>query len=497
MSSRLTNTRCFLLIGLSFLVQNCALNPPYSNHIRNQDDSKCVRFFQDLDQLVKRHQTGDAGAARIAGFPHLRTNRFLASLADQPFDTNTFSEWIERLRQLDERARRAETTNLPADQVKILSSGLPTGETIENAIHRCGKRLSRLDIRTPGRKQVLLKRAQVNDHYQTWKRFVGIYPLTRFAAKRGVEKLHGELSKTFDQSLSTLPIQGRLIRYRAPETTALNKAEIRHILRSAYDSSVGTPQPESGQLDRLFQTFAPVWEIDTHNSNDQIGRVQLSDKGRIWINTAVPAVYRMHDYARFNNRVLLQLIYLVWLPAREKTGVLDLYGGNLDSVIWRVTLNAEGEPIAFDSIHSCGCYYLLFPGSGYRTKPPGDGAEPVLSPIKAPEISQGKRLVIRLASRTHYIQQVYSQPVQESDLVYQWKNYDNLRLLEAPNKIRRSLFRPDGIVIESQRSERFFLWPFGILSPGAMRQWGTHAISFIGRRHFDDPLLLEKLITPE
>jgi len=53
------------------------------------------------------------------------------------------------------------------------------------------------------------------------------------------------------------------------------------------------------------------------------------------------------------------LIYQIWLPAREKTGLLDLYGGPLDSVIWRVTLSPEGTPIAFDSIHGYGCYYLF------------------------------------------------------------------------------------------------------------------------------------------
>jgi hypothetical protein len=31
----------------------------------------------------------------------------------------------------------------------------------------------------------------------------------------------------------------------------------------------------------------------------------------------------------------------------------------------------------------------------------------------------------------------------------------------------------------------------GVASAGAMRQWGTHATAFVGRRHFDDPYLLE------
>ena len=32
----------------------------------------------------------------------------------------------------------------------------------------------------------------------------------------------------------------------------------------------------------------------------------------------------------------------------------------------------------------------------------------------------------------------------------------------------------------------------GVPEPGAMRQWGRHATAFVGRRHFDDPDLLER-----
>jgi hypothetical protein len=33
----------------------------------------------------------------------------------------------------------------------------------------------------------------------------------------------------------------------------------------------------------------------------------------------------------------------------------------------------------------------------------------------------------------------------------------------------------------------------GVLSPGAMRQYGRHAVAFIGRRHFDDPHYLQEM----
>ncbi len=49
-----------------------------------------------------------------------------------------------------------------------------------------------------------------------------------------------------------------------------------------------------------------------------------------------------------------------------------------------------------------------------------------------------------------------------------------------------------GIVPHSERLERFTLWPLGIESPGAMRQWGTHATAFVGEAHFDEPFLIDE-----
>ena len=68
--------------------------------------------------------------------------------------------------------------------------------------------------------------------------------------------------------------------------------------------------------------------------------------------------------------------------------------------------------------------------------------------------------------------------------------YAALRSLTSGD-VQRSLFGEDGLVVGTGRSERFLLWPMGVPSAGAMRQWGHHATAFVGRRHFDDPGLVE------
>jgi hypothetical protein len=75
---------------------------------------------------------------------------------------------------------------------------------------------------------------------------------------------------------------------------------------------------------------------------------------------------------------------------------------------------------------------------------------------------------------------------------YEMHPYDELRSLADGAGGRRSIFGADGLVAGTERAERFFFWPMGIASAGAMRQWGRHATAFVGRRHFDDADLIER-----
>ena len=71
-----------------------------------------------------------------------------------------------------------------------------------------------------------------------------------------------------------------------------------------------------------------------------------------------------------------------------------------------------------------------------------------------------------------------------------------LRSLAHPAGGTRSLYGPDGIVAGTGRAEKLLFWPLGIRDAGATRQWGRHATAFVGRRHFDDALLLDRYFAP-
>lgn len=488
-----------IALCLVVIIQGCAALKPDPESPLPSEDAICFRWLENIEATLAEYGLNDPETVRINGFPHLRSNRFLASMSDRTASMETFAEWLEQMRQLDSKGRKLEFANLPATAMQQLVTEIRTGGSFDQALEHCGKRLNKLILNNPKHKKTLLEQAQVPDAYQSWKRVVGLYPLTRYVAGIGIERLHRKLSASFKIPLEKLPQQGQLIRYSPPHSDMLTPEHISTMLKPAYDNPLGIPHLTSLHLQQLLANFAPVWEIDTRNDTDKIGAADLDGDGQPRIDVHQPTVYVAQGYTRWHGKVLLQLIYQIWLPAREKTGMLDLYGGPLDSVIWRVTLSSEGKPIAFDSIHGCGCYYLLFPGQGYRAVPPKDGAEPVLSPKSITTLSPGHRLLLRLQSRTHYLQQ--ASPVDDTSgtaaLYYIFQDSEELRSLQMPNGAKRSLYGEDGIIDASERIERFLLWPYGIASPGAMRQWGTHAIAFIGKRHFDDPFLFEKLVDKE
>ena len=61
------------------------------------------------------------------------------------------------------------------------------------------------------------------------------------------------------------------------------------------------------------------------------------------------------------------------------------------------------------------------------------------------------------------------------------------------DQLRESVLVSDDYITVRKRLERFILWPTGVLSPGAMRQRGRHAVAFAGRRHLDDPFFMDRM----
>ena len=454
-------------------------------HLLSRTDGlgECARAFEAADEAVLREATGDAQHQRVAGFAYLRINRLLAAYEVDPSNSAQFDAWVEALSALDENSRSFELSNLPetvADEID------------QQRLNECRRQLLAYDMSSPETRLQLIQQARSADAYSGAKRVLGLYPLTSIAMRFGVSRLNEETARRFNVPLADLPIEGRLTRFETSDSTgSLTPSEVAGILFTATQNPLAMPLPDETQLARLFAAFAPVWEVDVAGEADLIGRPTPAG-GELGVDASVPTVYTLASHTRFGDQYLLQLNYVVWFAARPAQSPFDLLAGELDGVTWRVTLGANGEPLFYDAMHNCGCYYMAFPSPRLESIDTQVGFE---EPLMVPQrVGAGEgRLVIRLESGSHYLSRVYRDDVDPTldSVELTLANYDELRSLPAENG-RQSLFANDGIVVGSERGERWLFWPMGIAEPGAMRQWGTHAIAFVGRRHFDDPDLIER-----
>jgi hypothetical protein len=500
LNSGLSGLRSYLCVsvficGSLFFLAGCATapsQPPAADPI-----AICHEVFRRVDGTVAEAGVADGMAARVAGFPYLRVNRFLASYAEEELDDARFAEWMNRMMALGTEAWSIELANLPAERAEVLGHELWKLSTrvawAGPALVECAGRVAAADLADPARRAEMKAAARVPDDYVTWHRVAGLYWLTRIPFSQGVARWHREVHATFAPPVDELPVAGSLRTY-VPPPGGLSTAAAASALARASDNALGIPDPRGADLESLFRTYAPRLTVDTAGDADLPGEPGWAGGEAPRIVTRLPVVYRRVSHARYEGRVLLQLNYALWFPERPKGRGWDLLAGHLDAVVWRVTLAPDGAPWMFDTMHACGCYHLFFPTARAAARPqPGSLDETWFAPQRLPRLAAEDRLTVRLESATHYVQRVVSDATPGAGAAeYRFAEDDVLRSLPLPGGGRRSLFRPDGVVPGTERGERWFFWPMGVPEPGAMRQWGRHATAFVGRRHFDDARLMER-----
>lgn len=486
---------CILLLGACALI-----TPQASKQYPDKESQSCADFFSNLERTISTANVIDSEAARIKSFPYLRVNRFLSDFKNELIDTSTFNAWVDRMQDLANEGWLIEINNLPSSKRQKLSAQTtPAKSSLNESIQYCGNTLRKIDLDEEHERQNLKNLTIVPDEYITWQRVVGLYPLTAWLFRIGIDAWHEETNKVYAQTLENLTINGELIRYTpSSNKPLLSPEEVSQIIKASSQNALNIPEPSKRNIQKLFNTFAPIFEIDTVTNDDQIGQVVLTNNMLPKINVDSATVYQHISYTRIASQILLQLNYSIWFPARPKKSTFDMLGGQLDGITWRVTLLPDGEPLLFDTIHNCGCYHLFFPTQHATVSNQTPSLEEsVFIPQKlfTPSIS-AKKVVIRIANSSHYIERVYfNSATAHKTKPYQFMESKTLRSLKFNNGERHSLFGQDGVIHSSKRGERYLFWPMGIPNPGAMRQWGHHATAFVGRRHFDDARLFENYFT--
>jgi hypothetical protein len=449
----------------------CATLPPPL-----PEAADCRANYLGFDQKVEAAEARNGGARVIPGFPYLRSDRFLASFRDEVGDEDAkFEAWVEHLRQLDLQARRSELRNV----------GWPDPTEELSHLDRCSRAWAERDLRDPARRAALREQAAVPDDYSLLRRTLGLYPAAVPFLNLGIGDFNEETLADYAKPLPLLDVPGRPVLYEPA-----GAAHGRGFLLPRRDA-LGIPQIKPEQWQRLARAHAPAWQVEDDGSFDRIGAPVLKD-GAPTVDPSRPVTYFQPAYTRFAGKVLPQLVYTVWFSERPKSGVIDSYAGALDGVVWRVTLDDDGQPLLYDTIHPCGCYHFYYLAKPLKRKPQGGfWDEPVLFPQTAPP----QPFAVRIQSRTHYVRRLV--PLQQADAAekkpYAIGDYGELLSLPDGKGGTRSLFCEDGLACGTERFERFWLVSAGIKSAGAMRQWGRHATSFVGRSHFDDPGMMDRL----
>jgi hypothetical protein len=461
--------------------------PPFENHLRSASPAvrECAEWYRELDAAIDAAQVRDAQYARMSGFPYLRVDRMLASLAPRA-EANELAlqTFAEHLLELDLESRRYEMENLPT----------PRGGAALRQTRACGSLLRDTDLAQPAARAALLAAAKVPDEYSSTSRALGLYPLTSIAFSNGVRRSEAQARAGFDRATAA-PAGAMTVRFAPPRpgTPVLTRAAVAGILGRAELDALGLPTLSARELSRVAALYAPSFEMALTGDYDRFGALYWGSDAVPQVDPTAATVYVQQAYTRYQDQVLLQIVYTIWFAERPPEDGTDLLAGKLDGLVWRVTLAPDGEPLIYDSIHPCGCYHQFFPTP--RAKPlaaPDAREEWAFVPRTMPRVQEDERPLVRLAPRTHYIEQVTLVRGADSVSRYAFQDYDALRSLPLPGGGRRSVFRTDGLIAGTERGERFLYWPMGIPSAGAMRQWGRHATAFVGRRHFDDADLIER-----
>ena len=495
--SRLISHALSVTLLAATLLAGCAVAPLQPLSPAQQAKDQCGEVFRRVDGAVAESGVADGMGARVAGFPYLRVNRFLASYARGELSDPQYGEWMDRMIAIGAEARALELANLSAAAAARLASGLRAIDArftrTESALAECAALLAAFDRADPGRRAELMGTARVPDEYLAWQRIVGLYWLTRVPFSHGVRSWHESVRAEFARPLAELAVAGKLNAY-VPPRGRLVAGEVAALLERASVNALGIPEPRGQALEALYRTYAPEFVVDTVGAADHPGALGWAGGEAPEILGGGPFVYRRLSHTRYGGRPLLQLNYSIWFPERPKTAGWNILGGRLDGVLWRVTLAPDGTPWVYDSIHLCGCYHQFFPTARAAPKAREETFdEPALIPQVLPRVAPGARVMLRFEAGTHYLQRVVvGSGSPDPAIEYAFADDDTLRSMPLPQGGRRSAFRPDGIVPGSERGERFLFWPMGMPEPGAMRQWGRHATAFVGRRHFDDPGLLER-----
>jgi hypothetical protein len=422
-----------LLTAIAFVLRPA---PTLAEHPAPVDDPRaavarmlpqCEPQFADIDARIARAGVSDASYYRVAGFPYLRTDRLMSSFNGELDDDEALEAWLLQLRDNDQFSRDIELRNL----------GMDTRErtTLLLDLRLCAVWLSFLESGDPQRRRAMIRAARVPE-------------------SGAMDPARGQ---------ATEPAQAATVqRWRTP----VDANEVARLL-DRYEKLPQDPLGRKGMTSDGWQAlaahFAPAWLIERGGTGDEPGALHWRGK-QLVVDQATPTLYYLASFARAGKQLLVQFHYFVWFAAVD---------GRIDGLIWRVTLDAQGRPLIYDSLLADGGNHQF-----HLAQP----LEPVSAEAKhaaGPAITGIGPVQVRLHAGSHVVAEVApEQGASDTDesRAYALKPYEDLLTLPRDDGSSLSAFDADGVLRQ----------------PGStIRQWGRHATLPSLKLAFDDPHLIE------
>lgn len=484
-----------LLTALSLIVSGCQSTQPVSQPgAAISPVESCQQLLSLVDQAVGEAGTTDTSVFRIQGFPYLRTNRFLAEMAETENSPPAIRQWLARMHRLDLEAREKEILNLDNDQFQALvnqSRHFTDRRTFIEEVRACATRLFTNGAGTQHLADNVQDAIDIPTEYRTWRRVVGLYPLVALPVAFASDNAFDEFRAWHAMPPEKLPKIGAPVVYAPAGPSADNRVDPVTLYQTTPRDALGLPQLTPQDEQRLVDALAPTIVQDTVAGYDRIGQVQWSN-GELAIAHAAPTGYFYLSQGHFNNRPSLQINYVFWYSHRAGDSAPWIEWGRLDGLTVRISLDHTGRPVMLDIMNNCGCYHFFVPDQTQisSVRSTSLGLDPLV-PAWLPDQFPDQRLQLMVSSGWHQVQHIATDNPAEKTVPYELRPYHELEILADENGQHRSMFNTEGIAWGSDRVEPALFFSMGIPNVGSMRQRGHHAIKLVGRAHFDDPQLFD------
>ncbi|NTW67856.1 MAG: hypothetical protein HGB21_16350 [Nitrospirae bacterium] len=475
----------FFPVLVLLLVAGCGGLPTARIPWEADRPAECQALFERLDAVVIEKGLRNAADAPVTGFPYLKANRFVASLAGGLSEPAAITDWAQWMRELDLAARNKEIANLPDDSVRTLATSC---DTLAERVSACSQTLYDADRVRPDFFEVLVPRVAVPDEYSNALRLAGLYPLVTIPEYKITERVRERFRAWYEMPYEKLPVEGMLRVYTPPRGTSRDAGEV---IAAASRNPLGIPRPSAVEARALAVRYAPIIIQDEAAPYDRVGRIAWYGD-ELTIDGTKPAVYYYLSLARVKGEPVFQVNYAFWYPARGGDRAPAIEHGRLDGLTLRLSFDPGGRLFMIDLMNNCGCYHVFIPAKDrvVRTIRRYYENDP-FAPQGLPEIEAGQSPAVRIMSGWHQVQRILALAPPREGIPYALIPYDTLESLDHPAGHRASIFNADGIAKGSERVERFIFFPTGIPSIGSMRQRGHHAITLSEKTCFDEPELFE------